>query len=436
MSRPPLRPRETRARALEREHAGCWPIGHLAGWRGASGYSSRTTAEEVVQGDTTETPTGGVVGKVAIVTGGNAGVGFETARALALGGAHAVILACRDTAAGETAVERIKQTLKNDLSPDENNFVEGVSATGERSTQLITCIHLDLESFTSVHTFVKTFNQLNLPLHLLIHNAGIMPAPFLVTEDGHERTMQVNFLSPFLLTRLLTPKLRERFTPGEPSSNDDKNVHSTLSHDSRSSSRVVFVSSAVHRFTYPEGVRGVGELDVTDVQSEKDFQNQKVLHDPVKSYAESKLCVILLARILGVGFQTSRDPSRHHEVHFHSVHPGAIVTKGSERARLESGGWRGAVLHAIGKPFLKSCQAGAATTVRCCSMSCTESRLKNGSYHVNCEVKKPSKLACSVQLGRKVVRHAIRVTNRACDDAIADDHFANVLLNGTYGYLN
>ena len=107
-----------------------------------------------------------------------------------------------------------------------------------------------------------------------------------------------------------------------------------------------------------------------------------------------------------------------------------------ERERTGAVRERGAVLHAIGKPFLKSCQAGAATTVRCCSMSCTESRLKNGSYHVNCEVKKPSKLACSVQLGRKVVRHAIRVTNRACDDAIADDHFANVLLNGTYGYLN
>ena len=43
----PARPRSSPARAFERKHAGCWPVGHLAGWRGPSGFSSRSTARRL-----------------------------------------------------------------------------------------------------------------------------------------------------------------------------------------------------------------------------------------------------------------------------------------------------------------------------------------------------------------------------------------------------
>ena len=78
----PARPRESPARAFERKHAGCWPVGHLAGWRGPSGFSSRSTAREVVKGAGLEA----LRGRVAVVTGANSGVGFRAARACALRG--------------------------------------------------------------------------------------------------------------------------------------------------------------------------------------------------------------------------------------------------------------------------------------------------------------------------------------------------------------
>ena len=78
------------------------------------------------------------------------------------------------------------------------------------------------------------FKALNLPLHLLVHNAGLMPAPFKRTIDGHERHMQVNVLAPVLLTRLLLGALR--------GADENENV------DCSTSARVVFVTSAAHRF--------------------------------------------------------------------------------------------------------------------------------------------------------------------------------------------
>ena len=112
----PARPRESPARAFERKHAGCWPVGHLAGWRGPSGFSSRSTAREVVR-ESGES----LRGRVAVVTGANCGVGFETARALALGGAEAVILACRDPIAGAEAARAIRDEARDAAAASMND---------------------------------------------------------------------------------------------------------------------------------------------------------------------------------------------------------------------------------------------------------------------------------------------------------------------------
>jgi NAD(P)-dependent dehydrogenase (short-subunit alcohol dehydrogenase family) len=310
--------------------------------------------------------------------------------------------------------------------------------------------------------------------------------------DGHERTAQVNFLAPFLLTRLLLPNLQQ--SPDGPDAlNRSKQRHTTTT-------RVVFVSSAVHRFSYPGGVR-FEERDFSETnRSAKTKTKTKKNHDPVKAYGESKLCLVLLARMLAVVFSTSSSAETNcaqtskNAVHFHSLHPGAVRTKGSERARLQSGGWLGAVVHFLGKPFLKvrpfqlpksippprlrigrthtvlsltlvtvqidypsllsihrpihaqytpnkwtdgffyryqSAQAGAATTVRCCQMSDYESFQKNGGYHVNCELRKPSAHALDVALGRKTVRHAIQETNPY---VVGHDCFSAQLRSGKYGF--
>ena len=60
----------------------------------------------------------------------------------------------------------------------------------------------------SVRAFADAFLALELPLHILVHNAGIMPCPFQLTADGHELAFQVNYLSPRLLTARLLPRLR------------------------------------------------------------------------------------------------------------------------------------------------------------------------------------------------------------------------------------
>ena len=381
----PARPRESPARAFERKHAGCWPVGHLAGWRGPSGFSSRSTAREVLKGAGLEA----LRGRVAVVTGANSGVGFETARALALGGAEAVILACRDPVAGAEAARAIQDEAAAEAAaashaPDASSPERETCETCHSPCR-VSCLRVDLESFASVAAFADAFKALNLPLHLLVHNAGLMPAPFKRTIDGHERHMQVNVLAPVLLTRLLLGASR-----GE---NENENVENVFTKKNpppprdridTSAARVVFVTSAAHRFSYREGVR-FGTEHNTDTHA-----TTPATHDPWRAYAESKLCVVLIARLFAVACEASREPTER-RLFFFAAHPGAIVTRGSERARLESGGWRGAVLHAVGRPFLKTAEAGAASVAFCCVADERGLEKKNGGCYVaNCQFARPS----------------------------------------------
>ena len=409
----PARPRESPARAFERKHAGCWPVGHLAGWRGPSGFSSRSTAREVVKGAGLEA----LRGRVAVVTGANSGVGFETARALALGGAEAVILACRDPVAGAEAARAIQDEAAAEAAaashaPDASSPERETCETCHSPCR-VSCLRVDLESFASVAAFADAFKALNLPLHLLVHNAGLMPAPFKRTIDGHERHMQVNVLAPVLLTRLLLGALR----------GDDENENV----DCSTSARVVFVTSAAHRFSYREGVRfGGGGVVNTDTHV-----TTPATHDPWRAYAESKLCVVLIARLFAVACEASREPTER-RLFFFATHPGAIVTRGSERARLESGGWRGAVLHAVGRPFLKTAEAGAASVAFCCVFSPQKDALENGAYVANCQAARASRLAeRDVELARRVCRFALQETGAF--PTTREDAFAEQLANGTYG---
>ena len=117
-------------------------------------------------------------GRVALVTGASAGLGAETARALAAHGAQ-VIGAVRD-------VEKAKEKLAGadvELMP------------------------LDLASLASVREFAAAFTATHPALHLLINNAGVMATPFEHTADGFELQFGTNHLGHFLLTTLLMPLL-------------------------------------------------------------------------------------------------------------------------------------------------------------------------------------------------------------------------------------
>jgi NAD(P)-dependent dehydrogenase (short-subunit alcohol dehydrogenase family) len=121
-----------------------------------------------------------VAGKTVVITGGNSGIGLETAVALASAGARVVITA-RNPGRGTAAQHEIES----------------------RSGQHCEVMALDLASFASVRTFADTFARRHDRLDVLILNAGGVLAKRELTEDGHERQFQANHLAHFLLTSLL-----------------------------------------------------------------------------------------------------------------------------------------------------------------------------------------------------------------------------------------
>ncbi|XP_010731275.2 retinol dehydrogenase 14 [Larimichthys crocea] len=125
-------------------------------------------------------------GKTVLITGGNSGVGKDSAIALAMRGAR-VIIACRDADKAEKAVREIKL----------------------RSRSLnVLHMELDLANLRSVREFCKSFLQTEKRLDILINNAA-MPSVLDWTDDGFSMCFGVNHLGHFLLTNLLLPRLKE-----------------------------------------------------------------------------------------------------------------------------------------------------------------------------------------------------------------------------------
>jgi len=124
-------------------------------------------------------------GKVAVITGGNSGIGKETAVALAGMGAH-LIIAARNPAKAAAAVKEVKERAP------------GAS---------VEHLPLDLASFASVRAFASAFGERGDQLDVLVNNAGAVLRSRSSTEDGHETQLQVNHLSHFLLTNLLREQL-------------------------------------------------------------------------------------------------------------------------------------------------------------------------------------------------------------------------------------
>ncbi|KAK7939622.1 hypothetical protein WMY93_002948 [Mugilogobius chulae] len=177
-------------------------------------------------------------GKVAIVTGGGRGIGFEVALHLARLGAH-VIIGGRDEQEGLAAVARIRE---------------------EQREAKVEFHSLDLGSMQSVRRFVQGFKNRHLPLNILVNNAGIMLVPEGRTEDGYELHFGVNYLGHFLLTWLLLDDLKQSGT-------------------SDCFSRVINVSSSAHR---------IGEIKLHDLNSSEYYSSHA-------AYCGSKLALLLFS---------------------------------------------------------------------------------------------------------------------------------------------
>lgn len=139
-----------------------------------SGFNAKSTTNDVINGID-------LTGKIAIVTGGNTGIGLETTRTLAAAGAT-VIVPARD-------LEKAKRNL------------EGV---GNVELEV-----MDLMIPDSIDAFAEKYMASGRPLHLLINNAGIMWVPLRRDNRGIESQLATNYLAQFHLTARLWPALKK-----------------------------------------------------------------------------------------------------------------------------------------------------------------------------------------------------------------------------------
>lgn len=155
-----------------------------------SGFGAASTAANVIAGRD-------LGGKIAIVTGGGAGIGVETVRALRSAGAK-VIVPARDPAKAAAALAGIDAEI----------------------------FAMDLAEPTTITAFADAFLARDVPLHMLVNSAGIMATPFARDARGYETQFATNHLGHFQLATRLLPALRKA-----------------------AGARVVSVSSWGHRFS-------------------------------------------------------------------------------------------------------------------------------------------------------------------------------------------
>jgi NAD(P)-dependent dehydrogenase (short-subunit alcohol dehydrogenase family) len=191
-------------------------------------FSESSTADEVLAGVNLR-------GKRALVTGVSAGIGVETARALASRGAH-VVGAVRDLAKAEAATVAVR-------------------AAARESGGAFTLVELDLASLASVRACADALKAAGASFDLVVANAGVMATPFGHTADGFETQFGTNHLGHFVLVN---------------------RIASLMSNGSR----LVSLSSAGHRFA---------DVDLND----PDFE--RTPYEPFVAYGRSKTAIILFA---------------------------------------------------------------------------------------------------------------------------------------------
>lgn len=261
--------------------------------------------------------------RVALITGANIGIGRVTALALARAG-YLVVIAGRSLERTQPVLDEIKR------------LVPGKPAV---------FVSLNLASLASVRECAQQFIALNLPLHLLVNNAGIAGIRGLTT-DGFEMMFGVNHMGHFLLTQLLLPLLQ-----------------------ASGPSRVVTVSSRAHKRT--------PGLDWDAVR-----QPTRSITG-VREYAVSKLANLLFSAELARRLQGT-------QVSCYSLHPGVVDTEI----------WR--ALPNWARPLLRlrgllTPEEGARTTLHCALHA---PHTESGLYYADCKPVRPSALGQDPDLAR------------------------------------
>jgi NAD(P)-dependent dehydrogenase (short-subunit alcohol dehydrogenase family) len=280
-------------------------------------FGDKSTAEEVARNIRLD-------GKNVLVTGASAGIGKESCRVFYKMGAN-VYLLCRNIQKGEEVRAEI---LKNSEQKDEQRLV---------------VMQLDLSSFNSVREFCNQWANINLPIHILLNNAGVMAIPRATTEDGFEMQFATNHLGHFLLTNLLIPYLK-----------------------AARNSRVVNVSSMAH----------TGSPIRFDVCGKTNIYEE--FFGDWKAYSISKTANILFTVELDRRYKNDG-------IRSNCLHPGTIGTDlGKENFLVTT-------FFAIAKNFIKTIPQGAATSVL--AATATELEGVGGRYLSDCQFATPKDYA-------------------------------------------
>lgn len=257
--------------------------------------------------------------KIILITGASSGLGKETAFALAKQG-HKLIIHGRDPKKTRAVYEKI------------------ISETGNRNIEMLTA---DLSLMAEVKKFADKIISKYEYIDVLINNAG---AQFgnerLVTSEGHEKTVAINTLAPFLLTSLLLPILKKS-----------------------KSARVITVAS--------ESYKSGGEPNWNDVEFEKDYSL-------FRTYGLSKRYVWWLMR----EFSDRLKAEGISNVTVNTCEPGSAVTNLSrESLKL----WYFKVIAVLWLPFMRSAKTGAKTSIYLASSADVEG--KTGGFYGRCRKK-------------------------------------------------
>jgi NAD(P)-dependent dehydrogenase (short-subunit alcohol dehydrogenase family) len=182
--------------------------------------------------------------QICVITGTTSGIGYETAKKLAEGGAHLVMI-CRN----QDKAARVQEEIKTNFGVKVDFFIA------------------DFQRLDEVASAANEIKAKYPQIHLLINNAGVFNKRRRLTPDGFEMTLGVIHLASFLLTRLLMDNLKQ----GAPS-------------------RVLFISSEAHRF---------GGFNLNDLNW------QKRPYIGLRAYAAAKIAQLHTAKLFAEKLQSS-----------------------------------------------------------------------------------------------------------------------------------
>ncbi|TFK69855.1 NAD(P)-binding protein [Pluteus cervinus] len=303
-------------------------------------------------------------GKVAIVTGGNTGIGKEIVRQLARRGAK-VYMASRTESRANAAIEEI-------IAEHPEIAEKGGS---------IAFLELNLRDLKACQAAAQEFLQKEERLDILVNNAGIMATPFELTQDGFEVQFQTNHLGHFAFTLPLLPMIIE--TAKDPSN----------------SVRIVQVSSYGHEiFSSPD-------INFDSIESvNRDFGSS------FKRYGQSKLANILFSNELSRRLAEYR-------IWCNSIHPGTVKTE-ITRGTAESHPWAKPLLRILTPvfgAFMFTPYKGALTALYAATAEEIEKDDMRGKYFVPLATQaQPSKQAQDEQLGRQLWEFSEKMITEKC----------------------